>query len=177
LTTNNVAYSEDEETIYLPLVNNTKSGTFQILQDPDIFLGNVWYTLDNLTYSTISKDGIDQGRNNILSLGDQLSYNDSIFEIIGIDQNTNKIRLKRIVGSAMPGVYSTFNYYQDPFRNKTISVRFGAHEYDIIYVKGVAEDFNLLADLWSSPIKFDSDTLLFENENGITNITLRDYYA
>jgi hypothetical protein len=77
----------------------------------------------------------------------------------------------------MPGVYSTFTYYQDPFRNKTISVRFGAHEYDIIYVKGVAEDFNLLADLWSTPIKFAADTLLYENEQGITTTTLREYYA
>lgn len=177
LATNNVQYSEDEETIYLPLISNTKSGTFQIMQDPDIIRGNIWYTLDNITYSTISKDGIDQGRNNILSVGDQLSYSDSIFEIIAIDQNSNKIRIKRIVGAAMPGVYSTFTYYQDPFRNKTISVRFGAHEYDIIYVKGVAEDFNLLADLWSTPIKFAADTLLYENEQGITTTTLREYYA
>jgi len=43
----------------------------------------------------------------------------------------------------MPGVYATFNYYQDPFRSKVVSVRFGAHEYDIIYVKGVAENYNL----------------------------------
>ena len=177
LSTNNVPYSEDEEVIYLPLVSNTKAGNFQVMQDPDVLRGNIWYTLDNITYSTISKDGIDQGRNNILSIGDQLSYNDSIFEIIAIDQNTNKIRLKRIVGAAMPGVYSTFTYYQDPFREKTIQVRFGAHEYDIIYVKGVAEDYNLLADLWSTPIKFAADNLLFENENGITTTTLRDYYS
>lgn len=177
LTANAVPYSEDEETIYLPLISNTRSGIFQIMQDPEVLRGNVWYTLDNITYSTISKDGIDQGRNNILSIGDQLSYSDSIFEIIAIDQNSNKIRLKRIVGAAMPGVYSTFTYYQDPFRDKTIQVRFGAHEYDIIYVKGVAEDFNLLADLWSTPIKFAADNLLFENENGITTTTLREYYT
>lgn len=177
LTTNNVSYSEDEEIINLPLVSNTKSGNFQIIQDPDVINKNVWYTLDSLTYSTISEDGIDQGRNNILSIGDQLSYSDSIFEIIGIDQNNNKIRLKRIVGAAMPGVYSTFDYYQDPFRSKIISVRFGAHEYDIIYVKGIAEHYNLQADLWSAPIKFSSDSLLYESDNGITDTTFRDYYA
>lgn len=177
LTINNVPYSEDEETIYLPLVSNEHSGTFQVMQDPDILRGNVWYTLDNITYSTISKNGVDMGRNNILSVGDRLFYSDSIFEIVAIDQNTNRIRLKRIVGAAMPGVYSTFTYYEDPFRSKVISVRFGAHEYDIIYVKGVAEAYNLLADLWSTPIKFASDTLLYENENGITTTTLREYYA
>jgi len=120
LTTNGVSFSEDEEVINLPLVSNTKSGIFQVTQDPDIINGNVWYTLDSLMYSTISEDGIDQGRNNILSIGDQLSYADSIFEIIAINQNQNRVRLKRIVGAAVAGLYTTFNYYQDPFRSKTI---------------------------------------------------------
>lgn len=177
LAVNNISYSEDEEIINLPLVSNTKTGTFQVTQDPNIYNGNVWYTLDSITYSTISSEGINQGNNNVLSVGDQLSYMDSIFEIIEIDQNSSEVRLKRIVGAAMPGVYSTFSYYQDPFRNKIISVRFGAHEYDIIYVKGIAEAYNLQADQWSTPIKFASDTLLFENELGITSTTLRDYYS
>ena len=177
LSVNNIAYSEDEEIINLPLVSNTKSGTFQVTEDPNIYNGNVWYTLDSIMYSTISEDGIDQGRNNVLSIGDQLAYNDTIFEIIEINQNSSEVRLKRIVGAAMPGVYSTFSYYQDPFRSKVISVRFGAHEYDVIYVKGVAEAYNLQADQWSTPIKFSADDLLFETEQGITATTLREYYS
>ena len=176
LTTNGVSFSEDEEVINLPLVSNTKSGIFQVTQDPDIINGNIWYTLDSLMYSTISEDGIDQGRNNILSIGDQLSYADSIFEIIAINQNQNRVRLKRIVGAAVAGLYTTFNYYQDPFRSKTIQVRFGAHEYNIIYVKGIAEAYNLQADTWSSPIRFAADTLLYESEAGVTSTPLSDYY-
>ena len=85
LNVNNISYSEDEQIINLPLVSNTKSGTFQVTEDPNIYDGNVWYTLDSIMYSTISKDGIVQGKNNVLSIGDQLSYMDTIFEIIGID--------------------------------------------------------------------------------------------
>lgn len=177
LNVNSILYSEDEEIIQLPLVSNTKSGIFQVTQDPDIVSGNVWYTLDNMMYSTISSDGIDQGKNNILSVGDQLSYDNSIFEIIEINQNSNMVRLKRIVGSSMPGVYSTFNYYEDPFRSKVISVRFGAHEYNIIYVKGVNEAYNLQADSWSSPIKFSADDLLYQSDAGITSTTLAQYYS
>lgn len=178
LTTNGITYSEDEEIVNLPLVSNTKSGIFQVSQDPDIDArGNVWYTLDNLMYSTISADGIDQGRNNILSVGDQLSFSDTIFEIIEINQNQNKVRLKRITGAGAAGLYTTFNYYQDPFRNKTIHVRFGAHEYNIVYVKGIAEDYNLQADQWSTPIRFAADTLLYESDNGITTTTLDQYYS
>jgi len=73
-------------------------------------------------------------------------------------------------------LYTTFNYYQDPFRSKIVQVRFGAHEYNIIYVKGIAEAYNLQADVWSTPIRFAADTLLYESDSGITTTALSDYY-
>ena len=57
-----------------------------------------------------------------------------------------RIRMKRVSGVQMPGMYSVLRYYEDPFREKSVRVRFGAHEYNIIYFKGVTEAFNLLAD-------------------------------
>lgn len=177
LAINGITYSEDEEIINLPIVYNTKAGTFQVIEDPLSINGNTWYTLDSLMYSTITKDGVDQGRNNILSIGDQITFSDTIYEVIDINQNKNRVRLRRIVGAASPGLYTTFTYYEDPFRNKTISVRFGAHEYNVIYVKGIAEAYNLQSDNWSAPIKFSSDELLYENDNGITGVTLRQYYS
>lgn len=177
LSNNNISYSQDEEIIELPLVYNTKAGTFQIIEDPQSINGNIWYKFDSLNYSTLDAEGIDQGRNNILSIGDQLAYSDTIFEVSDIDQNSNRVRLSKICGAGMPGVYSTFTYYQDPFRNKTISVRFGANEYNIIYVKGIAEAYNLQADNWSTPIKFASDELYFESDNGITTLQFNEYYA
>lgn len=170
---NSIEYSEDIQTVELPLVSNTLSGTFQIMADPEIINGDTWYTLDKIEYNTIDSDGRVQN-NNILSIGDQLSYSNALFEIIEIDQNSNKVHLKIINGSAFPGVFSIFNYYQDPFRSKEITVKFGAHEYNIIYVKGVNEEFNLLADEWSTPIKFASDELV--NANNI-NQTFPQFYA
>ena len=174
LEANEIPYSLDEEVVQLPLVANTQSGTFEVVDDPEVLNRNVWYKLDNITYSTISDDGVDQGKNNILSKGDQLSYSDAIFEVVEIDQNSNRVRLKRLNGAATPGAYSIFSYYQDPFRNKVINVRFGIHEYNIIYVKGVNEDYNLQADVWSTPIKFASDELIYKNSAG--NITSQNFY-
>ena len=68
LTQEGVAYYEDEETIDMPLVQNLKQGSFQVSDDPILLNGNVWYPLDNITYSTISTDGDDQGQNNTISL-------------------------------------------------------------------------------------------------------------
>lgn len=174
LAYNNIQYSEDIEEINLPLVSNTISGNFQVMYDPEIINGNTWYTFDTLTYETIDVNGTKQGKNNILSVGDRLAYNDTLFSIVEVNQNDNKVRLKILSGAAFPGVYSIFRIYQDPFRNKIIDIRIGAHEYDIIYIKGVNEDFNLLSNEWSEPIQFSTDELVNIND---ANIDLKSFYA
>ena len=177
LQNNNIPYYEDEDTIQLPLVSNKVSGSFQITDDPELIDNNVWYKLDTITYSTISSNGLDQGQNNVLSVGDQLSFSDSIFEIVGIDQNNLKVRLKRINGVQNPGVYSMLEYYEDPFEEKIARIRFGAHEYNIIYFKGIAENYNLLSDKWSTPVKFSSDDLVLAGSTGLQQTTFATYYA
>lgn len=177
LQNNNVPYYEDEETVELPLISNTVSGTFQITADPTLIDGNVWYTLDTLNYSTISSNGVNQGQNNILSVGDQLSYSDSIFEVYAIDQNNLRVRLKRVNGVQIPGIYAVLNFYQDPFADKTVKVRFGAHEYDILYFKGIAENYNLIADSWSTPVKFATDDLVLAGTTGLQQTPFSQYYA
>lgn len=176
LSQNNVAYYEDEQTVDLPLVRNQVSGTFQVSEDPRIINGNLWYVLDSLTYSTINNDGVDQGKNNILSVGDKLNYADSLFEVVEINQNANLVRLRKTHGVATPGIYSVFSYYEDPYRSKVVNVRFGAHEYDIIYIKAIAEESNLLANQWSTPVRFATDELVLNGTSGQTGVDFVNYY-
>ena len=176
LSYNNIPYSEDEETIELPFVHNTKIGSFQIISDPETHTGQdgIFYKLDTLSYKNIDITTDTQSNNGILNIGDQLLYNDTIFSVTNVNQNTNEIQIKVIQGSAIPGIYTTFEYYDNPFRTKEIKVRFGAHEFDVIYIKAVNEDYNLIADTWSTPIKFDSDNLVYKANN---NVRFADYYA
>ena len=176
LTQNNVAYYEDEQTVELPLVKNRVSGTFQVSEDPKIIDGNLWYVLDNLDYSTIDDNGVEQGKNNILSKGDKLNYADSLFEVIEINQNNNLVRLKKTHGVATPGIYTVFSYYEDPYRSKTVNIRFGAHEYNIVYIKAIAEESNLLSDQWSTPVRFASDELVLNGTSGQTTVEFINYY-
>jgi len=174
LAYNGISYSEDTEEIQLPLVSNTIAGDFQIMYDPEIINGNTWYTFDTLNYATINENGENIGRNNILSIGDRLAYNDTLFSVVEVDQNNNKVRLKVLSGAAFPGVYSIFRIYQDPFRSKVINVRVNVNEYNIIYIKGVNEAFNLLSNEWSDPIQFSTNELV--NEDNV-NINLKQYYT
>ena len=98
LTQEGVSYYEDEETINMPLVQNLKRGSFVVNDDPIIIDDNVWYPLDSISYYTVSTDGVDQGQNNVLSVGDRVSYSESIFEIREVDQNLMRVRLKRVSG-------------------------------------------------------------------------------
>lgn len=111
-----------------------------------------------------------------MSIGDLLTYSDSIYEVIEINQNSNLVRLKRTSGVATPGIYTVFNYYQDPFRSKIVNVRFGVHEYNIIYIKGIAEASNLLGDTWSTPVKFASDELILNGTTGQSQVEFINYY-
>ncbi|WQJ53912.1 MAG: hypothetical protein [Wendovervirus sonii] len=172
LTYNSIMYSEDIETVELPLISNQVTGAFQIMEDPEIIDGNVWYRFDTLSYSTIDENGTTVS-NNTLSKGDQLVYSNTLFTVVDVNQNTNQVHLKILNGSAFPGVFSIFTVYQDPFRSKEINVRFGIHEYNIIYIKGVNEDYNLLSNEWSEPIKFSSDELLFADD---INMSALQYY-
>lgn len=173
LTYNNIPYAEDIQEIKLPLISNTVSGTFTITEDPEVINGYTWYKLDTISYSTINEDGIDVGQNNILSIGDRLSYADTLFNITDIDTTNQKIRIMPISGSAIPGVYTMFKLYQDPFRKKEIKVKFGAGEYNIVYIKGVNEEYNLLGNEWSSPVKFDTDILTLDSDE---NKSLAQFY-
>jgi len=67
-----------------------------------------------------------------------------------------------------------FTYYQDPFRTKEVNIRCGANEYNIIYVKGINEAYNLLANEWSNPIKFESNALVKSDD---VNTTLKSFYV
>lgn len=165
LSLNNVSFYEDEQDAEFPLVTNSFYGEFQITSDPEVIDGYVWYTLDTVNYATVTNEGINTGKNNILSTGDVLLYNNTLFTVTDIDINSKQVRISQTSGVETPGINSIMYFYEDPFRSKTLNIRFGAHEYDIIYFKAIQEDYNLLANEWSVPMKFATDSLSYEADN------------
>ena len=55
------------------------------MKDPEIINGNTWYKVDTINYSTISSDGEGEFKNNILSVGDVLAYENTLYTIQEID--------------------------------------------------------------------------------------------
>lgn len=171
---NNIAYSEDLQTVAFPHINNNYYGEFVINADPEIINDNFYYTLDTIKYNTVSAAGIELGNNNILSKGDELYSTGTLFEIVEIDQNTNKVRLRTKTGSLLLGKGSSLTLYRDPERSKKLNIRFGANEYNFIYIKAISPENNILSNAWSECIKFSSNDL---NYAGDESVKFSDFYA
>lgn len=169
-----IDFYEDTQTVDLPHSRNTTWGIFQIMDDPTYENGVAWYTLDTINYSNIDINGTDLGSTNTLEIGSELIYNGALFEIIDIRKDLLQIRLKCINGVATPGMGSQLQIYNNiQLKDRYIDIKFGAHEYNFIFLKAVSPDYNILSNTWSQCVKFSSDDLT-NMENG--GQTFKSFY-
>jgi hypothetical protein len=162
-------YFEDDETLELPLSTEPYTGYFVIL-DKNTIAGKEWYYLDTVNYGVTSDAPVV--KNHQLAIGDTLRFNDSIWKIDDIQINEKRIHIIPTVGMDHPSISQTFEIYNAPFATKELDIPVGFDECDIIFLKGVNDDFNIIADDWSNGITFFTNNLIISG--GST--TLEDYY-
>lgn len=161
LNTNEIPYSEDTQEVSIPLSYEKYVGEFNI--NAIKLEGNeLWYYLDTLNYKQVDSNGLTLSSSYILSVKDQLRYNDSLFNVTAIDQNAKKIKIEASVGYESPATNTAFNIYNDPFKEKIADIGIGYNEIDIIYIKAINESFNILSKDWSDPIMFITNDLIME---------------
>lgn len=173
-----VPYREDRDEISLPLTYEKYKGEFgvteiRLVKDEKGF-SRTWYYLDNITYSLVDENGIEQSNGYIIAVGDYLRFNNSLYKVTKIVQDQKRVQLEYAVGYEAVGAGDVLELYNEPFSEKIIDIGIGINEIDIIYVKGVNEDFNLISRDWSSPISFITNELQFADNN---NINFATYYA
>ena len=173
-----VPYREDKDEISLPLTYEKYKGEFgvteiRLVKDEKGF-SRTWYYLDNITYSLVDENGIEQSNGYIIAVGDYLRFNNSLYKVTKIVQDQKRVQLEYAVGYEAVGAGDVLELYNEPFSEKIIDIGIGINEIDIIYVKGVNEDFNLISRDWSSPISFITNELQFADNN---NINFATYYA
>lgn len=171
LNTDGITYTEDIEELSLPLTYEKYYGFFTIeaIKSED---GELWYYLDTINYKHVDMNGNVISSSYRLSVGDNIRYNDSLFVIKKIDQTSKKITIEYAVGFESPAVGSEFSVYNEPFTEKIVKIGIGIDEINIIYIKGVNENYNILSKDWSDPIMFISNDLTY----GDTETTLQKFY-
>jgi hypothetical protein len=162
-------YWEDEETQDLPLAAEPYTGYFMIT-DKRTINSKEWFYLDTMNYGVTSDEPVV--KNHQLTLGDYLRYGNSIWKIDDIQINEKRIHVVANVGMDHPTINNSFEIYTAPFSTKILNIPVGYDECNIIFLKGVNDDFNILADNWSNSISFYSNNLVINNGS----MTLGDYY-
>jgi len=170
LESKSIEYKEDVDEIKLPLTYEKFNGEFQVtainlVKNEENGLNYTWYYLSTLNYANVRENGTIEDVGHMIQIGDLLRYNNTLFKVIAVNQNENRVRLEYNVGYDTVGLYDTLELYTDPFSEKVISVGIGIDEIDIIYIKGVNENFNLLSKDWSNPIVFHTNDLIFDDDD------------
>lgn len=169
LSTNGKRYWEDQETKDLPLTTRKYTGNFVIL-DKKTLSGKEWFYLDTINYGLVTDSSTI---NNIeLKVGDKLRYNNSVFNIDSIQVTEKRVHLLPWIGLGSPTVNNKFDIYSAPFENKLVDVEIGYDECQILFLKGVNDDYNIIADQWSESIGFYSNDLTLQN----STTPLETYY-
>lgn len=171
LNKHNIKYYEDEEDCRLPLTQERFSGSF-FIKDIKIISAQEWYFFDTLKYYNNSLSGM-QGGSLDLNKGDILKYNETLYKVEEVISEESRVRLTPYLGFNKPMMESVLTLYNEPFSVKEAKVSVGFNEINIIFVKGVNENFNLLATDWSNPVHFVTNELIYD---GNETINLGEFY-
>jgi len=168
LNNNDKNYWEDEETLELPLRTRPYTGNFLITNKQTIN-NEEWFYLNTISYGLVSDTSTV--KNIELRIGDELRYSNSLFQIDQIEVQDKRVHLTALVGLGSPTINQYFDIYSIPFENKFCDIAVGYNECEIIFLKGVNDDYNIIADEWSDSISFYTNDLTLVNSN-----TSLEYY-
>lgn len=178
LESNGIEYREDKDEIKLPLTYEKYKGEFGVLEirlvKDEKGISREWIFLDNITYSSIDENGLVENSGYTLEVNDYLRFGNSLCKITHINPSGKRIRVEYAVGYETLGAGDILEFYNEPFSEKVIEIGIGIDEINIIYVKGVNEEYNLLSKDWSYPISFYSNDLKLEDNE---NVTFAMYYT
>lgn len=169
LQSNGKNYWEDQETKDLPLTTRKYTGNFLIVNKGTVN-NKEWYYLNTVNYGLVTDTSTV--KNIELNIGDKLRFNNSIFKISEIEITEKRVQLTPLIGLGAPTINNKFDIYSDPWQNKYTDIEIGYNECQIIFLKGVNDDFNIIADEWSESISFYSNDLTLTN----STTSLETYY-
>lgn len=161
LNNNDKKYWIDEETVPLPILTNEYTGDFLIL-NKGVIDNQEWYYLNTLNYGLVTDASVV--RNIELKIGDELRYDEnSLFKVEAVETTEKRVRITPILGLVNPTINNTFNIYSTPFEDKLVRVAIGYNECNILFIKGINDDFNVRGDSWGDSISFYTNDLTLNN--------------
>jgi len=165
----------DEQIFDLKVKELKYYGTFTVIKtEIDDINNKIWYHLTDLKY--YGKDGTI----NTLKTGDELIINalnsSTRYKVVEVntDYSNNKIRLELIEGYDPITVgTNVLKYYSSIADDKKVQITVGFDEFNIVFVKPINTDNNVIGSLWSKGMSFFTNDLVLDTDS---NINLANYY-
>jgi hypothetical protein len=154
-------------------------GEFSVLRiQEDRLNRKLWYVLDKLTYLVRSTNNTQQ-----LSIGSELMVNSErtstkykVIEISTAESNP-RIRLERLEGiEPIPVGISTLKMYSPVIYTQKVNISVGYDEREVIFVKPLNAENNLLARNWSLGTGFWTNDLRLESTTTDNGLTMEQFY-
>lgn len=154
-------------------------GEFSVLRiQEDRLNRKLFYVLDKLNYLVRSTNSTQQ-----LSIGSELMVNSertsTKYKVIEIStsESNPRVRLERLEGiEPIPVGISTLKIYSPVIYTQKVNISVGYNERDVIFLKPLNADNNLLARNWSLGTGFWSNDLRLESTTSENGLTMEQFY-
>jgi hypothetical protein len=169
----------DEQVFDLEPNNLLYDGEFSVLRiQEDRINRKLWYVLDTLSYIVVDTTEVRQ-----LSLGDEVIINTAktstrykVIEISTAESNP-RARFEKVEGiEPIPVGIGTLKIYSPVVYTKKMKVSIGYNERNVIFVKPVNADNNLVAKKWSLGTAFYTNDLRLLSESPANGLTMEQFY-
>jgi len=182
LDTNVGVLNKDDENLYkdeqyfnLNYKTINFKGLYSVLEvESDTLNNKLWYHLNTLNYYDRN------GGTRTLAVGDVLAINNTKsytkYKITEINTSDSRFRIivERIEGyGPIPIGNNTLEYYSSLQSDTKVNITIGYDEYNIVFVKPVNTDNNIIGSSWSKGMSFYSNDLVLNTDS---NVSMVDFY-
>lgn len=165
----------DEQLFDLNYKEIEYKGYFSVLRfENDTLNRKLWYHLNSITYYDRN------GGTRTLAIGDILSTTKSnsytLWKIIEINTSSSlfRVNLERIEGYDPVSIGTNMLQFYSPLTtNNKIKVSIGFDEYNILFLKPINTDNNIIGSTWSKGMSYYTNDLTLGTD---TNVSMADFY-
>lgn len=171
----------DEQIFDLEPNNLLYDGEFNVIGPPfeDKLNRKLWYQLNTLDYTVIETNELRQ-----LSLNDELITNNNgksstRFKIIEISRAESKfrIRVERVEGiEPISQGIGTLKIYSPVVYNKKVKISIGFNERNVIFLKALNTENNLMSRQWSDGVGFYTSELNLSSTGDANGLSMEQFY-
>jgi len=165
----------DEEYFDINYKTINFKGFFSILRiERDSINEKVWYHLNTLTYYDRNGNGRTLGIGDTLAITSKKSYTKYKVTEVNTSSSLFRVGLERVEGyDPIPVGTNVLEFYSELQSESKVRVGIGFDEYNVMFLKAVNTDNNIIASDWSRGMSFYSNDLVLDTDS---NVSMADYY-